>query len=60
MLSFIISSAILVTTVAVLGGWAMRKERRLRRHAQTMQALEAALETQTREERDVTDHRLSA
>jgi hypothetical protein len=60
MASFIISTAILVTTVAVLGGWAMRKERRLREEAQTMQALETALETQTREERDVADHRFGA
>jgi hypothetical protein len=60
MASFIISSAILVTTVALLGGWAMRKERRLREQAQTMQSLEAVLETQTREERDATHHRLGA
>ena len=61
MASFIISTLILATTVAVLGGWAMRKERRLREEAQTMQGLETALSTQTREEeRDATDHRLSA
>jgi hypothetical protein len=60
MVSFIISTAILVATVAVLSGWAMRKERRLREQAETMQGLEAALETQTREERDATDHRLGA
>jgi hypothetical protein len=60
MASLIISSAILVTTVAVLGGWAMRKERRLREGTETIQGLEAALETQTREERDARDHRLSA
>ena len=61
MVSFIVSTVILVTTVAVLGGWAMRKERRLREEAQTMQGLEAALGTQTREEEsDAADHRLSA
>jgi hypothetical protein len=60
MLSLIISTAVLVTTVAVLGGWAMRKERRLRKNAETLQELEAALETQTREERDARDHRFSA
>jgi hypothetical protein len=61
MLSLVISTAILATTVAVLGGWMIRKERRLREQAQTMQGLEGALETQTRkEERDATDHRLSA
>ena len=60
MASLIISTAILVATVGGLGGWAMRKERRLRQQAETMQGLEAALETQTREERDARDHRLSA
>jgi uncharacterized membrane protein YqjE len=60
MLSLIVSTAILVATVAVLCGWAMRKERRLRARAQTLQELEGALETRTREERDARDHRLSA
>jgi len=61
MLSFLISTAILATTVAVLGGWMIRKERRLREEAQTMQGLESALETQTRKEADdAADHRLSA
>jgi hypothetical protein len=60
MASFIISTAILITTVAVLGGWAIRKERRLRERAETLQDLEAALETKTREERDARDHRFSA
>ena len=61
MLSLLISTAVLVTTVAVLGGWMIRKERRLREEAQTMQGLEAALNPQTREEeRDAADHRLGA
>jgi hypothetical protein len=30
MVSFIVANVLLVTTVAVLGGWAIRKERRLR------------------------------
>jgi uncharacterized membrane protein YqjE len=60
MASLIVSTVILVATVAVLGGWAMRKERRLRERAETLHELEATLETQTREERDARDHRLSA
>jgi hypothetical protein len=61
MLSFVISTAILATTIIVLGGWMIRKERRLREDAQTMQGLEAAMNARTRkEERDATDHRLSA
>jgi hypothetical protein len=58
--AFIISTAILVVTVSILGGWAMRKERRLRQEAETMRSLEAVLETQTREERNAADHRLGA
>ena len=61
MLSLVISTAILVATVGVLGGWMIRKERRLREEAQTMEALESALTTKTRkEERHAADHRLSA
>ena len=61
MLSLVISTAILATTVGVLGGWMLRKERRLREEAQTMQGLEAALNPETRkEEHDAADHRLGA
>jgi len=61
MLSLVISTAILVATVGVLGGWMIRKERRLREEAQTMEGLESALATKTRkEERHAADHRLSA
>ena len=61
MLSLVLSTALLVATVAVLGGWMIRKERRLREEAQTMQGLEAALNTETgKEERNAADHRLGA
>jgi hypothetical protein len=61
MTQFLISTVILATTVALLGGWMIRKERRLREEAQTMQGLESALNPQTREEEhDAADHRLGA
>jgi hypothetical protein len=61
MLSLLISTALLATTVGVLGGWMIRKERRLREEARTMQGLEAAMNIETgKEERDAADHRLGA
>ena len=60
MLSLIVSTALLVTAVAVLGGWALRKERRLRERDRVVERLETAYEAKTREERDARDHRFSA
>jgi hypothetical protein len=60
MASFVVSSVLLVTVVTVLGGWALRKERALRREADELRGLESMLETQTREERDARAHRLGA
>ena len=50
MTAFIIANLILVATVAVLGGWAIRKERRLR-------ALAGLEPRPKREERHARDHR---
>ena len=61
MITFLVSFALLAGTVAVLGGWAMRKERRLRAEAVAVAGADARAVTQANgKERDAGHHRQRA
>ncbi len=60
MTSLILSTLLLVAVVGGLGGWMIRKDRRLREEARRVADLEDAYATNIGEERDARHHRQRA